>query len=337
MTGAEVTYDVTVVATEGDLPVVGSGGGVVTEITVPANGTTTFSVLLSPTADGSMYGKVVLAKTGSPELHLPYYAEVTTDDPVADVYLVDGDSSGYYPTCTTDYTPIYEAALTAASLTFTTTELDPDTGAGFDFLQARRHDWVLYIDGEPGCGGNLSYFFGNDVRNFLAEGGRMVVMGQDAAYNDLFYYTYYGRTFNPALFFGAKIVSDNLLDGAVMQTAGDPDYSPWVGGTVIGLDAVTTVSADEISPLFYTDVDAYPVFANKLAPAAVGDPYKGGMGTRMSSEPTIERVQELTDWTHMPYRTLLTSFGLENVTTPLDRETLVRAFNIWLTNETTVA
>jgi hypothetical protein len=110
---------------------------------------------------------------------------------------------------------------------------------------------------------------------------------------------------------------------------------------VMPLNSANTVSVDELRPAFFTDVDALPVFANKTAPAAIGGSYKGAMGTRMSSEPTIERVKGTEVWTKLPYRTLFTSFGLENILEGVGpttyRRDLVLKLREWFTDVATVA
>ena len=319
-TAQDVTYAIGALpATPAASVVVKVDGAAASSLTVPANGTKAFTVELTGVSAGSAYGKIVLTTSGltslsgtsGKTLHLPYYARVTANDPVADVYLVDGDASPAGG-CN-DYAAVYKQALTDAGITYTYASIDPNTGAGFDFYQARRHNWVLYFDGDPGCGGWLTSPYATGMANFLAQGGKMLVMGQDVAWWDNALLNAYGLTFIPSIYVGASYLQDNLLNGALLETAGDPDYSPFVGGMVLPLDATNTTSVDELAPSFYTDVDTVPLFANKAAPAAIGGSYKGAMGTRTSSEPTIERVKKMEAWTHLPYRTLFTSFGLENI------------------------
>jgi hypothetical protein len=342
MTANEVTYDLTVNNAAGSVPVLLAGGSPATSLTVPAHGIKAFTVQFTPSAVADSYGSIVLTKAGAAgepgaleqsALHIPYFSRSVDGSSIKNVYLVDGDSSGY--SGCTDYQAIYQNTLDSLGLTYTTVDLFNDS---FDFNQARLYDFVLYFDGDPGCGGILS-FASNDIRNYLAQGGRMIIMGQDIGFNDLYFQINKGLTFSPGLFFGAQYVQNNLLNGAPLQVAGDPDYSPFMGGMVFPLDETNTYSVDEISPALYGDADALPILVNKLAPAAQGSSYKGGMGTRMSSEPTIERVKGTEEWTKLPYRTVFTSFGLENIKESVSstyRVKLLTALIKWIENKTSV-
>ncbi len=317
-TYADVTYDMSVTANAAATVVTKVDGNVATLLTVPARGLKSFTVELTGVSADPAYGKVSFSlpqlnnAQAAPAalLHLPYYARVTAASTLNDVYLVDGDTSPY---CT-DYSQVYKDALTAANITYDYTEIDPDTYAGFDFYQARLHKWVLYFDGDPGCSGWLSYPYAESLRNYMAQGGKLLVMGQDVAFLDAYNNFKYGDTFIPEIFLGASYLQDNLFNGAVdLHAAGDSNYSPFVGGLVLPLDPATTTSVDEVAASMYTDTDMVPLFVNKDAPAAIGGSYAGVIGTRASSEPTLERVRTGKDWTKLSYRSLFTAFGLENI------------------------
>jgi hypothetical protein len=148
------------------------------------------------------------------------------------------------------------------------------------------------------------------LKNYLYQGGKIWIMGQDIASREVGL----GDPLNLAFHFGANYQRNNLFSTpTTMQALGDGTNSPFVAGMTLPLDAANTTSADELNPSFYTDMDTLPFFANQDAPAASGTPYKGALGARASSEPTIERVNGTDAWTAVPFRTLFTSFGLHNI------------------------
>jgi hypothetical protein len=248
----------------------------------------------------------------SPTLHLPYWTYRITEVTNA-IYLVDGDYSEYDLGCP-DVSSFYEDALTALAIDYTYVPF-----AAFDIYEAQAHSAVIYFDGPPNsttaCGGNLSAygdFFGDQLRSFLAQGGRMLLMGQDVAVLDSLYYYFYGTTFNPIMAFGFEYVQDNVGTASDLVVSNGWEGNDWLDGTVIQLDPATAVSVDEVYPGFFDDIDALPLFKIANAPSKIA-PDGAYVGTRMSSEETIERVKDGAPWFPAPYRTLFTSFGLEDV------------------------
>jgi PKD repeat protein len=96
---------------------------------------------------------------------------------------------------------------------------------------------------------------------------------------------------------------------------GDDTYSNFLKGQFYdiapsGDGAGNQAFVDEIQPMDYGDVDALPVLTSQPVFTQVAD---GVVGSRMSSEPTIERVKGKSSWTPLGYRTIWLSFGLEGV------------------------
>ena len=307
-TALSVTYSAGTVANAAAGVVFKVNGTTASGLTVPANSTATFSLELTGLAAGPAYGEIYFFDASAPAthlLHLPYYALVTANLPANDVYLLDGDSSP--ANACADYAQVYKDALTAAGLSYTYVDL---AGSAADFIQARRHKWVLYFENAGPCGGWLSSNPSADLKSYLYQGGKMWIMGQDIATREVGL----GDPLNLAFHFGASYRSNNLFASPTpLQALGDGSYSPFVAGMTLPLDASNTTSADELRPSFYTDMDTVPVFSDPDAPAAIGTPYKGALGARASSEPTVERVKHTQDWTGVSFRTLFTSFGLHNI------------------------
>jgi hypothetical protein len=177
---------------------------------------------------------------------------------------------------------------------------------------------------------------------YLANGGHLLMTGQDAAYGlavgD-------GRDSDLNLYFGAHYVQDSIFGPVAPQPSaeGVADWNPFLSGVKVDLSpngdgAHNQVWVDELDAKFYTDTDALPLFK---ATASASNLSTGMVGTRMSSEPTLERVKgkprEL--WTKLGYRTILLSFGIEGAngdTGYTDRGTLIQKLLNWLDDTVTI-
>lgn len=307
--GADTVYTLTVAMVGGAANVVTTS---VPTITVPADGMAQFDVTMTPTDIGASYGKVTLtppAGSGLPELHIPYYGTVIDGIPVADVLLIDDDYSDDYASCP-NYVDVYTNTLQTLGYSYT---LYPGGYYGFPadtWYQARRHSMILYFSGE--CGDNLS-FYSTSLRNYMAQGGKLLIMGQDIGWVKNYYAVNYGTAYDwqPPVWVGGEYALDDVFNGVSELVAGGMgDYSPFMAGTSYWLDLATTYSVDEIAPAFFSDVDTLPILGNPGLPGTVAG---GHMGTRLSYEPTIERMKgEQPAW-NVPYRGMWVSFGLENV------------------------
>ena len=337
-TSSEVTYTLAVIASAGgDAPVVQVSGNPVTLITVPANNSVAFDVVLTPTIAEVAYGKLTLTDSAgdSPSLHLPYWVRRVVPLPEAMVYLVDGDGSGSKSSCPAsfDVSTIYTDTLTGLGISYNLV-----TANLFNFYQARRHNYVLYFDGSSFCGGYLS-MYGNSLRNYLAQGGKLIAMGQDIAFEDVFL-AQLGFSFDPLITLGFDFVQDNVGSNSDLFVVNGGD-NPWLAGTAIQLDPATSTSIDEVYPAFFTDLDTLPLFKLNNAPEKIA-PDGPFVGTRTSSEPTIERVKGEAEWFPTTYRTLYTAFGLENITDAgavsavAARADLIGKLEKWLVSKTEI-
>jgi len=352
--GYDVTYAVSVTAY--------SGAGVTApaSLFIPAGGSATLTATISTTS-GTKYGKVTLVPNdGSPTLHFMYWARVAANLGAADVLLVDNDNSAYWG-CP-NYQSYYTNALNTLGLSYAV--WDTDVYGGIDFYQWRRYSKVVYFTGM--CGFDSSYgptvaidtlsLNGNALRNYMAQGGRVLLTGQDIGYWDDVSLYYNGYTFNPALYFGGAFVQDDVfgLETPVPAVTGDADYSQFLSSQAYDLfsgsvaveladGANNQVFVDEIAPMYYGDVDSLPILTANVGPAGgTNDALyldEGRVGVRMSSEPTIERVKGLSSWTKLGYRSLWLGFGIEganNDTGYSTRTALLDRLLAWLDDSVTV-
>jgi uncharacterized repeat protein (TIGR01451 family) len=335
VSGVGGTYNVSAVAAAGGLTPVVPGS-----ITLAPNGTATFSVVIEATAAGVAYGNINLSDgTANHTLHIPFWTRRMANLGPADVLLIDDDNSA--DDCGPDYTGFYTRTLTNLGLTYTIWEVTPPSYA-IDFNQAKLYSKVVYFTGSAGTCSNLSGYQ-TQLRNYLANGGKMLITGQDIGALDDLLKTFYAVSFNPELYFGASFIQDDLFGAnvPVPTIAGDNMFSAYLAGQLYdiragGDGAGNQEFVDEIVAKFYADVDALPILT--AAPVAGAAAY-GHVGTRMSYEPTIERMKGETA-TPLGYRTEYLSFGLEGVNnnTGLNtREQLLDRLLSWLDDEVTVA
>lgn len=336
VSGMGGTYTVLAVASSGGVtPVVPAS------ITVPANGSASFDVVMTVSAAGAAYGNINLSDgTANHTLHIPFYTRTVADLGAADVLLIDDDNSA--DDCGPDYSAAYTQMLDNLGLTYKIWEVTPPSYA-IDFNQARMYSKVIYFTGDAGTCSNLS---GNQtaLRNYLANGGRMLITGQDIGALDALLNYYYAVSFNPELFFGASYVQDALYEATtpVPTISGDNMFSSYLAGQLYdiseaGNGAGNQASVDEIIAAFYDDVDALPILLSSPVKSALA---YGHLGTRMSSEPTIERVKKTASWTPLGYRTEYLSFGLEGVNNDTGfntREELLDRLLSWLDDEVTIS
>ena len=311
VSAAAVTYTITTQADFGGPVVVMTDASVV----LPAGGFVSLGyTATAPAVSGVAYGKIILTPSDtSPVLHIPYYVRVAESLTLDSTkwLLVDDDNSTDTATCT-DLLGTYTAALTALAEPFVAFDLNLANGWTVDWDQARLAKGVIVFSGPDGCAGDLS-FDTNAMRNYLASGGKMVVFGQDTGSADAFYNSNYGVSLNMPLYFGAYYVQDDVFRGQVPVPAaiGDKVYADYMYGQFYDLDGALNPAIDELQAAMYSDTDALPILS---VPSSVSTTLGAGhLGTRMSSEPTIERVKTKKDWTRLGYNTEIVSFGLEAV------------------------
>jgi len=313
---------------------------------LPPGATQTFNVVLTATGSpGDAYGKIILSDgTVTHTLHIPFWVRKVTDLGPADVLLVDDDQLFYtgsaFVSCGgANYQGVYTQTLTNLGLTYKVWDVGANGGA-IDFNQMRRYSKVVYFSGDPGCGVLGAYT--NLLRNYLAQGGKMLITGEDIGW--FFSPNWFDAGSSLALYFGAAYVQDSLFDvpnKPIPAMTGDTAYSTYLAGQSYdihgtGDGAGNQVSVDEIAARFYNDVDSLPILYG--APVTNTMQY-GHVGTRMSSEPTIERVKGMAPWTTLGYRTQYLSFGLEGVNNDTGfntREELLDRLLNWMDDEVSV-
>jgi hypothetical protein len=202
----------------------------------------------------------------------------------------------------------------------------------------RRYPLAIVFTGNNYVGfGTLSTF----LRAYLAAGGRVLLTGQDIGW---YYGEYLGDTLFP-LITGAGYVQDDLygdLGGPPSPTAmGDNLFSGFLAGRIYdfssaGDGAGNQSAVDEVAARFYNDVDAYPILSTVPVTTVSS---LGHLGTRISSEPTLERLAGREPWTKLGYRVAYLSFGLEGVNNNTGyntREDLLKRLLDWLQAEVQV-
>jgi hypothetical protein len=331
VTSASLTFAVTAVPSAGVAPVVPA------QITLPANGTATFDLVLTAGPAGDAYGNINLSDgSANHTLHIPYWARSVADLGTAQVLLID-DSTG--PGCT-DRLNFYTQTLAALGITYAVWTVDPVSKV-IDFNQVQHYPKAIYFTGDNGCGGNLSASqYQYPMLDYLAQGGRMLVSSQDTSH----WYAYYGRTGYLRWFFGSSFVQASLFAGTmpVPAVAGDKTSSTYLAGQYYDIRRTTgdgarnQTSVDEIKAGTSLDADAVPILSAAPVTRTVA---MGTLGVRLSSEPTIERVKLQAPWNELGYRTEFLSFGLEGVNDDTGfntRRELMDRLLTWLDDEVTI-
>jgi subtilisin family serine protease len=349
------TGAVTVTVEPATLNVAAGGGGVFT-VTVEVSAGATVQ---------DLEGNVVLSGT-THVAHIPYWLRVY-EDTGAEVLLVDLDESGatddysatnLYSLPFGDYTGYYTSTLEAMSVTYDywdTWNWGAPPRAVLD-----QYDKVIVYTGDYGgtgyIGGDLyllDILEANDMRNYLAGGGKLAVFGQDAL-GDLAI-VYYGLGPSDGLAPYMRGADDvPLLDGVFPgfpsvppqpSVVGVEEYNPFLKDVVLDLNptgdgAGNQIFVDEVDWVNYIDLDTLPLF--EVVNTVTGTVENGYVATRSSYEPTIERVKDPIGVVQEPvsWRVAFFGFGLEGVndnTGFVTREGLLSAVFDWLDDGVTVA
>jgi subtilisin family serine protease len=350
MTATAIVYTLAVVKSAGvtDTVEVQQSGAPVTTLSVAAQSTAAFDLVLTPAATGAGYGKITFtdqATSPTPALHLPYWDRKVTAVAGKDFLLIDDDGSAPTNVCP-DYQAVYTTALTALSYTFDVVDMNL---AAIDWNKARQYSkGIIYFEGTGACSNSILNYSTNpdSLRNYMVSGGKMIIFGQDVMSFDAFAatgaYSAYGyNSFLPELFFGAQFVQDDLFRGANPSPAvvGDKVYSTFLNMFAIGLDPTTAVAVDELNAPLYTDMDTLPILSSVPLGTALLD---GTVGTRSSTEPTLERVLGTEPWSRFLHRGELVSFGLQDMmngaATPIlnTRADLLDQLVKWLGDQTAI-
>ncbi|MFM8319564.1 MAG: S8 family serine peptidase [Chloroflexota bacterium] len=305
---------------------------------VEANGdyvlTATFKIDADTIEAGDYFGQVnfVIQSSGYYALHIPFWVRIlpTGDLGEADVLLIDDDGSGAgLPgpfASLSDYRYYYTTTLETLGVSYAVLNVDYDTCASpWDI--ASRYDKVVWFTGD-----NVGYLgwcdFGildpniSGMNRFMASGAKILLTGQDVGY---YMYDWNDRDDDMKLYFGGSYVQDDLYKyfytGNFPQASaeGMAEFNPFLKDVVLDFSFDTINGAknqmyvDELNAMYYSDVDAMPLFKASLNSYSEDQAL---VGTRMSSEPTLERTQTLhrpETWTTLAYRSIWLSFGMEAV------------------------
>jgi len=323
------------------------GHSAITVTTVPTfavtpAGTATFDVVLnvgslSVSGYSDYYGYIEVSD-GTHNNRLPFWVRIIPTLPDAQVLLVDADfSTAGLP----NYAAIYTTTLENLGISYY--YLNASSGTSMLLTSSyvnwlRRYPLAIVFTGDNYVGfGTLSTF----LRAYLAAGGRVLLTGQDIGW---YYVENLGDTLFP-LITGAYYAQDSLygdLGGPPSPTAvGDNLFSGFLAGRIYdfsfaGDGAGNQLAVDEGAAAFYSDVDAYPILSTVPVTTASS---LGHLGTRISSEPTLERLAGNEPWTKLGHRVAYLSFGLEGVNNNTGyntREDLLKRLLDWLQAEVEV-
>ncbi len=278
-------------------------------------------------------------------LHIPYWFRVLpapAKSPSASILLIDDDGSN--AGLGADYRSYYTRALEALGYKYDVFETYAAGACTSPWDLARQYKTTILFTGDSGsfikaCDYGISPPNLTGMNTYLANGGHLLVTGQDwgqsldSASRDDDLNNYFGAHFVQISVFGATPLSpsagaagDNLfLKGVQVDLSANGD----------GAHNQNSVDALEVATA--SSWDAAPLFQ---AVAPDGRPL-GIVGTRMSSEPTLERVKSepRNVWTPVSYRTVYLSFGLEGVndtTGTTTRAALLQKLLNWLDDKVRV-
>jgi hypothetical protein len=331
-----------------------------------AGGNVSFTVAVDVGAGATLQdleGNIVLSGA-THEAHIPYWVRVY-EDTGAEVLLVDLDESGltdYYGGTNLygdpfgDYTGYYTSTLQTMGVAYDYWDVwsMPPYSPPRSVLD--KYDKVIVYTGDYGGTGWVGpdlYLWdsleGNDFRNYLAAGGKMLVMGQDALGDAVMQYYDFGTVDGLAPYM--RGAADKPLADGIFQTippqpsvVGLEDFNPFLQYMTLDLSAAgdgagNQLGVDEIEWLNYIDLDTRPLFeVVNTVPAAES----GYVATRSSYEPTIERVKDPIGVPQEPvsWRVAFLAFGLEGVNNDTGYTTceqLLGALFDWMDDEVTVA
>ncbi|UCC62773.1 MAG: S8 family serine peptidase [Anaerolineae bacterium] len=368
VSGAAETYSLGVQETVSD------PGNVTVTVTpatlnMAAGGTGSFTITVQASAGATVQdleGNVVVSGT-THMAHIPYWLRIY-EDTGAEVLLVDLDESGatadlgatnYWGVPFGDYTAYYTSTLDAMGITYDYWDVwsTPPYSPPRPVLD--QYDKVIVYTGDYGgtawiFGGLylLDALDGNDFRNYLAAGGKVVTMGQDALGDVIMQVNALGTVD------GLASYMRGAADVPLLDTVYGPYFTPPTQPSATGLeefnpflkDMILDMSftgdgawnqffVDEVAWLNYVDLDTLPLF--EVANVVTGTVESGYIATRSSYEPTIERANDPIGVPQEPvsWRVAFLAFGLEGVnndTGYATRDQLLGALFDWLDDEMTV-
>ena len=251
-------------------------------------------------------------------------SELAPQAPAADVLLIDDDlSNGNRSAECHDYRGTYTQALDTLGLTyqvFETTSTTPDPGTSprphfVNFEGAGAYRLVIYFSGDEHCGQELGWNV-PQMQAYLNGGGRMIIFSQDALYFDNQFANAalsVPTTFSPTLYFGASYITDTIAVASV-QGSSAFSYTSGLAHTI----GVTETSIDQAGLAVVSGADPAIILRNGVDPTQI-------VGTRISSDPSIESAKGLFIRQNLAYRTELVTYGLEGIPSTSDRAKLLDA------------
>jgi subtilisin family serine protease len=367
VSGAAETYDLSVLETITDTGnVTVSVSSAALDVAADDTATFTLTVDVGPgAAVQDLEGKVVLSGTNH-LLHIPYWLRVY-EDTGAEVLLVDLDESGatvdfgalnVWGDPLGDYTGYYTQTLEAMSVSYDYWDTWNWGAPPREILD--KYDKVIVYTGDYGgladIGGDLYLLDALNVdtmRNYLAGGGKLLVMGQDALGDALM------QAFGQGTIDGLVNYRRGAADLPLSDSVYGPYITPPAQPSVVGLEDSNPFLKDVILDLspsgdgagnqFYVDevdqrdfegMDTQPLF--EVTNMVTGTVASGYVGSRSSYEPNIERVLDPFGEEVLPvaWRVGFMSFGLEGInddTGYTSRQGLMDQLFGWLDDEASVA
>jgi len=294
-------------------------------MTLGGSETFTVTVEAGPTASlMDLEGNIIISGTEH-FAHVPYWVRVTPAA-VGEVLLVDFDLNEF--AVGGDYQGYYTRTLENLGVAYDIWDIGGLGGYYPSRAELDQYDKVVVFTGD-----NYQYWLdpiADDIRMYLAMGGKMLITGQDALGID-------GLAGFPFMR-GADNIP--LRDGTTPIAVGIADYNPFLKDMIFRADggdgAGNQSYVDELDWLNYSDLDTAPLFEVPNLVPAVAD---GVIATRSSWEPTIERIQNPLQYEEYSWRVAFLGFGLEGVDNagPNTREELAGVLFDWMDDGVTVA
>ncbi len=287
-------------------------------LNVTPNGTAVFTVTLEVGAGAAtqdIEGNIIIS--GSTHLlHIPYWARISPAI-THTILLIDDDMSGADPEVA-DYRAYYTGALDELGLVYDVWDTSAqETGPGFPtHADLAGYDLVVYFSGDDVTSLVYNAFLGwgsgtgDDLRVYLAGGGKMIVFGQNAAWG------FNTAGVNLANLFSVAYDSDSIFGEAAAPRPGAVGLVPFLDGKQVdfsagGDGAGNMTSVDGLLSGNVDGTSSTPIFGLPSSAVPLGE---GFMGAVMSSDPTLERLDDpVANWFKLAQRTTFCSFGLEGV------------------------
>ena len=326
-------------------------------MTILQGETAVFTVALEASMaapEGDLWGNIVISGTKH-MAHLPYWVRIAPPaDMVAEVLLVDMDFSSWpyaagnpWGLYFGDYAEFYTNALDEIGVSYDLWDVVFYGTPTREVLD--NYDKVVVFTGDyfglfpwlrAGSWGVYAFdmtLVAQDIRNYLAGGGKMLVTGQDAVGIDGLAPWMRGAGDEPWL--------DGIFPDDIPQPSmvGRYDWNPFLQDAMLDLSpggdgAGNQYWVDELDWLNYIDLDTKPLF--EVVNTVTGLQQLGIVATRSSYEPTLARMRNPLSAEPVSWRVIFLGFGLEGVnddTGYTSRAELLDLLFAWLDDVPTVS